>query len=144
MPLHAALDTLRTTMQETQEFDLAWNRFFDLTAQPEFIAASHQSPLEHLEPVVHAICKIMAADPKGIFQLPAILQYAHSDFYHGLIQSARQTGSFMYFKDLDMGMVVIVNDVTRKTDFCRFALAAVNRPHSFVAPSSGIQEPLFH
>lgn len=144
MKLNAALDALRTTMRETQKFDRAWDRFFDLTAQPKFITASRRSTLEHLEPVVHAICKIMVADPKGIFRLPAVLRYARSDFYHGIIQSARQTGSFMYFKNLDSGMVVIVNDVTRKTDFCRFALAAANSPHSFVAPSSDTREPVLH
>uniref|UniRef100_UPI00333FB63B hypothetical protein n=1 Tax=Castellaniella defragrans TaxID=75697 RepID=UPI00333FB63B len=142
MTLQVELDRLKTTMQGARQLNVAWDRFCDLSSAPGFIAGSRQSYHEHLPPVVDAVCKIMAADPEGDFQLPAIMQYADSSLYHGAICGMGRVGSFLYFQDLRMGMVALIAGFSRKTDFCRFGLAMAGGLRHFVAPLP--QRPMLH
>ncbi len=144
MTLQAALDRLKATVQSTQQLNVAWDRFFDLSLVPGFISGSHQSHLDHLPPVVNAVCKIMAANPRGDFRLPAIMQYGDSGFYHGVVDGPRRTGTFMYFKDLDMGMVALISTSSQKTDFCRFGLSMLEGSRHFAAPMPREQGPTIH
>lgn len=144
MSLQTALDALRLTIQNTQDFNTAWDAFFDLSMKPGFIEHSHQSRLERLEVAVNTSCKIMLSEPAGVFELPLVVQYADSGFYHGTILSAPRAGSFMYFKDLDIGMIAMVVNATQLTLFCRFRLALVHSSRACDTPSTGSRTPTVH
>ncbi len=144
MDHQAAITKLKATVLHTEDFNVAWDEFFDLTLMPKFIDKSIPAHLENLEPVLHQIGQIMIPHEISTLKASILLQYADSGLYHGSLVSASKRGTVMYFKDLDMGMVALTNKSGGNTDFFRFTMTLVGSPHCYIVPTSGVDQPSRH
>jgi hypothetical protein len=127
----ADINKLKFTVLQTKDFKIAWNEFFDLTMQPQFLAKSRRSQLKNLEVILNEICKVLISDNTGKLQAPLILRYEDSDFYHGPLVGVGKTGSFMYFKDSGTGMAALITGGDNNTEYCRFMATTVRSPHCY-------------
>lgn len=140
----AQLEDLKSVVQTSTDFSVAWNQFFDLTEQVGFVKASRPSRLDHLAAAIDAIGGATKGRTRRVFKPPVITRYADSDFYHGTVDSSRCMGAFMYFKSLDLGMLALTHARSSETTFFRFSLALVDGKSIVVLPEPGSGDPAIH
>ncbi|CAM5786334.1 hypothetical protein [Castellaniella caeni] len=138
------LDALKSAMQEATDFSLVWHQFFDLASSPGFVDASDPGQLEFLVPVLNAIFDAGGAGIPRAFQAPIVLRYRDSDFYHGSVDCPEHMGAFIYFKQIDQGMLALTNVRSLASTFFRFALASVDHRCAVVLPDQQQDGPVEH
>lgn len=145
MNYQADIDKLKITVQQATEFHRAWDEFFDLTLKPYFITKSRKVYVEKLNLVLGEVCKLGGDDWKvGLDEL-VTLQYADSTLYHGILTSSGRIGNFMYFKDVDSGMVALSTGSNGQPLFVRFSLTPIDSSYSYLAPQpSHLEQPTLH
>lgn len=132
------LEKLKTVVRTAIDFSEAWNNFFDLTEQADFVELSKPSQLDHLVLALDAMANVGEGQPKRTFQPPVVMQYPGSNFYHGTVSGTGCMGVYLYFKDLDIGMLALTDVSSMQSTFFRFALTLVNEQCTVVLaePSS--------
>lgn len=140
------VDTLRQTVLGETEFARAWDAFFHLSELPRFMRHSQHVRHELLENVLECICQSMlhgdapdAGNGKGrrVVEQCMVLEYAGTGFHHGFLMAAGSPGNFMYFKDGDLGMVLLLQP-GGQSRMCRFSLAVSSSTVApFLPPTDG-------
>ena len=126
MDRQTMLDTLKSTLQGSgAAFSAAWNLFFDLSESAGFMTDSHPARLDRLAPALEAVARTREDRPRRVFRAPAIMRYGDSAFYHGTIACPGYTGTFMYFEDIDAGMLALTDVRLVDVEFFRLALTPV-------------------
>lgn len=139
------LENLKSVMRETTEFSRAWNQFFDLTEMPGFVDVSEPDTLEYLAAVFERISdEYQRGAPGRSVRNPAVMRYPGSDFYHGTVDCTGCLGAFMYFQDIDQGMLALTDARSLNTVFFRFTLAFVDGKSNVVLPTPQAGDPTVH
>lgn len=138
----ALIEDLKKKAQEVKELADAWDAFFDLVEQTNLMANSKLVKNKKLQEILEFICREMLKK-KTIKPKMVLNQLEGTDFYHGAILTMGMTGSFMYFKDLDLGMIALGSS-GEETLMARFSIAAESESRGGIIPPLGKERYTLH
>lgn len=130
------IDDLRKTLLQAEVLNDVLNAFFDLVEQQDLVERSSVAKDKKLKQIVGFIVRTMLQDEKA---QPKVLisRLKGTDFYHGAIQVSGKFGQFLYFKDIDHGLVGLGSMASPMVHTARFSLAETDKPISGTIPTLG-------
>ncbi|MFA7668707.1 MAG: hypothetical protein WCX93_05105 [Burkholderiaceae bacterium] len=134
------IEKLKEAVVNERNFKKIWNAFFDLSEHPRFIRESSPSQDEDLPLMLEMACEKQAG-PDKIHSL-LICRYGKTSFYHGPFQIGAKQATFLYFKDIRTGMIVVYTGGSG-IEMSRFT-ADIVETDGFIPPLDHGSEPSVH
>lgn len=132
------LDVLKEKMVTVKEFKEAWEYFFDNFADEDrFLDIGKRVKYPDLAKVLETVGQQLLGKPDAKatnFLLIGLVKY---NFYHGTFFIDNKLASFIFFKDIDTGMVAVSPAFrSKETLLSRFSLTQIKSGLSIFSPVS--------
>lgn len=121
------LEALKEQVLTGKKFEDIWNYFFDHYAETdEFFAAGNEVENPDLALVLEKVAQQQIGKTTAKASNFIIVKLNDHDFFHGTFAINGCMANFMFFKDIDVGMIVIARSM-RSTDvtFSRFSFTQI-------------------
>jgi hypothetical protein len=124
------LDTLKAKLVEATDFSTVLTYFFDHFGEDvEFVKASERVNNKFLEGVLAGIAAEALGEKKARPVMVMMMGVKKYRFIHGGIQMRGALGTFIYFEDLDKGLLGICKDPrSGEMKYARFSLSLLKKP----------------
>lgn len=118
------LEVLKEKMVTCQDFKEVWNYFFDNLAENEnFLNMGKKVNYDSLKTILEKIGQELLNKPKLKPTQFLLIGLLKQNFYHGAYFLDNKLVNFIFFKDIDKGMVAIASSPRSKEIlFSRFSL----------------------
>ncbi|MCG5526355.1 hypothetical protein LRB11_15700 [Ectothiorhodospira haloalkaliphila] len=127
---------LRKTLLQAKVLSDVLDAFFDLVEQQDLVGRSSAAKDKKLKQIVGFIVRTMLQDEKA--QPKVLISHLKgTDFYHGMVQASGKFGQFLYFKDIDHGLVGLGSMAGPMVHTARFSVAETDKPTSGIIPPLG-------
>lgn len=130
-----AADLCKTLLEARVLNDVS-NAFFDMVEQQNLVRRSVTAKDKKLKEIVIFVVRTMLQDEK-VQPKVLIIRLKGTDFYHGMIHVANKVGHFLYFKDIDHGLVALSSVQNPIAQTSRFSLTELDAPISGIFPPLG-------
>lgn len=117
------LETLKEKLINCKDFREAFNYFFDLTENKQFIDMGRQVKYPALKQVLEKVGQQTIGNSNAKPTRFLIIRMKKNYFYHGAYFLDNRMVNYFYFKDIDMGMIAVASPTAiNEVLFARFSI----------------------
>lgn len=132
------IETLKDKVLNGKVFQDSWDYFFDHFADSDqFLAMGRRVRNADLEKILEKVGQQLVAKPKARASNFLLIEVKEYQLYHGSFSIDNSLASFMFFKDIDTGMVAVARSMRNEdVSLCRFCFTAILKGSAAIARQS--------
>lgn len=119
------MDTLKEKLVNCKDFREAFNYFFDHFGEnDQFLDMGQEVEYSELKQVLAKVGQLTIANHNANPSMFLIIKLKKHNFYHGAYFLDSRLVNFIFFKDIDKGMIAVASSPdSKRVLFARFSLA---------------------